>query len=148
MLTTEQLHAVRRALKLQSSPDAVGQQLQCVLACPPAGCDGSLCPHGWQEDAVATRDRPRWDCHTGERLVHRACGCWFLGRAIVRDMHHASCETSTLPTLLLCCHVRRSVPCCAAPQNVVETQLEADGSSRAALGREAFEERVWSWKEE
>lgn len=35
-----------------------------------------------------------------------------------------------------------------AVQNVVEKQLEAEGSSRASLGREAFEERVWSWKEE
>lgn len=33
-------------------------------------------------------------------------------------------------------------------QNVVEKQLEAEGSSRAALGREAFEERVWQWKEQ
>eukprot|EP00878_Enallax_costatus_P006975 GHUV01007309.1.p1 GENE.GHUV01007309.1~~GHUV01007309.1.p1 ORF type:complete len:960 (+),score=265.70 GHUV01007309.1:224-2881(+) len=35
-----------------------------------------------------------------------------------------------------------------ATQNVVEKQLEADGSSRAQLGREAFEARVWQWKEE
>ncbi|WIA19379.1 hypothetical protein OEZ85_004004 [Tetradesmus obliquus] len=35
-----------------------------------------------------------------------------------------------------------------ATQNVVEKQLEAEGSSRAALGREAFEERVWQWKEQ
>jgi valyl-tRNA synthetase len=33
-------------------------------------------------------------------------------------------------------------------QNVVEKCLEAEGSSRASLGREAFEERVWAWKEE
>jgi valyl-tRNA synthetase len=35
-----------------------------------------------------------------------------------------------------------------ALQNVVEKQLEAEGSSRAALGREAFEARVWQWKEQ
>lgn len=35
-----------------------------------------------------------------------------------------------------------------ATQNVVEKQLEADGSSRKELGREAFEARVWQWKEE
>lgn len=35
-----------------------------------------------------------------------------------------------------------------ATQNVVEKQLEAEGLSRADLGREAFEARVWSWKEE
>jgi len=35
-----------------------------------------------------------------------------------------------------------------ATQIVVERQLEAKGESRAALGREAFLERVWQWKEE
>ena len=34
-----------------------------------------------------------------------------------------------------------------ATQMVVERQLEAEGASRAALGREAFLERVWKWKE-
>jgi valyl-tRNA synthetase len=33
-----------------------------------------------------------------------------------------------------------------ATQMVVERQLEAEGSSRLALGREAFIERVWEWK--
>ncbi len=35
-----------------------------------------------------------------------------------------------------------------ATQIVVERQLEAEGASRQALGREAFLERVWKWKEE
>jgi len=35
-----------------------------------------------------------------------------------------------------------------ATQIVVERQLEAEGASRRALGREAFVERVWKWKEE
>jgi len=35
-----------------------------------------------------------------------------------------------------------------ATQNVVERALQAEGSSRHALGREAFLERVWRWKEE
>lgn len=30
----------------------------------------------------------------------------------------------------------------------MEKQLEAEGSSRASLGRAAFEERVWQWKQE
>jgi valyl-tRNA synthetase len=30
----------------------------------------------------------------------------------------------------------------------VEKQLEAEGGSRADLGRAAFEERVWQWKQE
>jgi valyl-tRNA synthetase len=34
-----------------------------------------------------------------------------------------------------------------ATQMVVERQLEAEGSSREALGRETFVERVWDWKE-
>jgi valyl-tRNA synthetase len=34
-----------------------------------------------------------------------------------------------------------------ATQNVVERQLLADGTDRHALGREAFVERVWKWKE-
>ncbi len=34
-----------------------------------------------------------------------------------------------------------------ATQNVVERQLQADGTSREALGREAFLKRVWQWKE-
>ncbi|MCS6296911.1 MAG: valine--tRNA ligase [Nitrospira sp.] len=34
-----------------------------------------------------------------------------------------------------------------ATQNVVERQLQAEGSSREALGREAFLTRVWEWKE-
>ena len=34
-----------------------------------------------------------------------------------------------------------------ATQNVVERQLEAEGTSRQALGRKAFERRVWEWKE-
>src|SRR5690606_3165191 len=34
-----------------------------------------------------------------------------------------------------------------ATQIVVERQLEAEGTSRRALGREAFVERVWKWKE-
>lgn len=33
-----------------------------------------------------------------------------------------------------------------ATQNVVEKQLMAEGSSREALGRERFIERVWQWK--
>ncbi|MGH8298010.1 MAG: valine--tRNA ligase [Steroidobacteraceae bacterium] len=33
-----------------------------------------------------------------------------------------------------------------ATQMVVERQLEAQGTHRAALGREAFVERVWQWK--
>ena len=35
-----------------------------------------------------------------------------------------------------------------ATQIVVEQQLKAEGKSRHDLGREAFVERVWSWKEE
>ncbi|MGH3665424.1 MAG: valine--tRNA ligase [Egibacteraceae bacterium] len=35
-----------------------------------------------------------------------------------------------------------------ATQNVVERQLAAEGSDRHDLGREAFVERVWAWKEE
>ena len=35
-----------------------------------------------------------------------------------------------------------------ATQMVVERQLEAQGSSRQALGREKFVEKVWAWKEE
>jgi len=34
-----------------------------------------------------------------------------------------------------------------ATQNVVERQLEAEGKSRHDLGRDAFEKRVWAWKE-
>ena len=35
-----------------------------------------------------------------------------------------------------------------ATQNVVEKELAAEGASRHDLGREAFVERVWAWKEE
>ncbi len=35
-----------------------------------------------------------------------------------------------------------------ATQNVVERQLASEGLSRESLGREAFVERVWKWKEE
>ncbi len=35
-----------------------------------------------------------------------------------------------------------------ATQNVVERQLAGEGTSREALGREAFVERVWKWKEQ
>ncbi len=35
-----------------------------------------------------------------------------------------------------------------ATQIVVERQLESEGTSRQALGRDAFIERVWKWKEE
>jgi valyl-tRNA synthetase len=35
-----------------------------------------------------------------------------------------------------------------ATQIVVERQLEAEGTSRRAIGREAFLKRVWQWKEE
>jgi valyl-tRNA synthetase len=35
-----------------------------------------------------------------------------------------------------------------ATQNVVERQLAAEGTSRHDLGREAFVDRVWQWKEE
>jgi valyl-tRNA synthetase len=35
-----------------------------------------------------------------------------------------------------------------ATQNVVERRLKEDGKSRHDLGREAFVERVWAWKEE
>ena len=34
-----------------------------------------------------------------------------------------------------------------ATQNVVERQLQAEGTSREMLGREEFLKRVWSWKE-
>ncbi len=35
-----------------------------------------------------------------------------------------------------------------ATQNVVEKQLLAEGTSKEAIGREAFLERAWQWKEE
>ena len=35
-----------------------------------------------------------------------------------------------------------------ATQNVVERQLIAEGSSREGIGRQAFLERVWKWKQE
>lgn len=35
-----------------------------------------------------------------------------------------------------------------ATQNVVERQLKKDGVDRKAIGREAFLEHVWAWKEE
>ena len=35
-----------------------------------------------------------------------------------------------------------------ATQNVVERQLASEGKSRRDLGREAFVERVWEWKEQ
>jgi valyl-tRNA synthetase len=35
-----------------------------------------------------------------------------------------------------------------ATQNVVERQLALEGKTRHELGREAFEKRVWAWKEE
>src|SRR3989338_9042090 len=35
-----------------------------------------------------------------------------------------------------------------ATQNVVERQLAKDGQRRQDLGREAFVERVWAWKQE
>jgi valyl-tRNA synthetase len=35
-----------------------------------------------------------------------------------------------------------------ATQNVVERQLAAEGTNRHDLGREAFVERVWAWREE
>ena len=35
-----------------------------------------------------------------------------------------------------------------ATQNVVERQLEKEGTDRHEVGREAFVERVWDWKEE
>ncbi len=35
-----------------------------------------------------------------------------------------------------------------ATQNVVERQLAAEGKTRESLGREAFVERVWTWKAE
>ena len=35
-----------------------------------------------------------------------------------------------------------------ATQNVVEKQLLAEGTTKEALGREKFLERVWAWKEE
>ncbi|MCH2693106.1 MAG: valine--tRNA ligase [Acidobacteriia bacterium] len=35
-----------------------------------------------------------------------------------------------------------------ATQNVVERQLEAEGKTRHDLGREAFEKKIWAWKEQ
>ncbi|MBT4897877.1 MAG: valine--tRNA ligase, partial [Nitrospina sp.] len=35
-----------------------------------------------------------------------------------------------------------------ATQNVVERQLHAEGTDRQALGRDAFVERVWQWRDE
>src|SRR5690606_6275250 len=35
-----------------------------------------------------------------------------------------------------------------ATQIVVERQLEAEGTSRREIGRDAFTERVWKWKEQ
>ena len=35
-----------------------------------------------------------------------------------------------------------------ATQNVVEKQLDAEGTDRHAIGREPFIERVWQWREE
>src|SRR3712207_6937999 len=35
-----------------------------------------------------------------------------------------------------------------ATQKQVEKRLEGEGTSREAIGREAFVERVWQWREE
>ena len=35
---------------------------------------------------------------------------------------------------------------CTWPQLVVEKMLAGEGTSRKAIGREAFTERVWEWK--
>jgi hypothetical protein len=67
------------------------------------------------------------------------CRMWLTSTMhVVYWYLHATC-------LLTCGRLSRSQ---LQLQNVVEKQLEAEGSSRAALGREAFEARVWQWKEQ
>jgi len=65
--------------------------------------------------------------------------------------------TAAIEDLMLRYHRLRGAPTLWVPgsdhagiatQNVVERALEAEGTSREELGREAFVGRVWTWKEE
>ena len=68
-----------------------------------------------------------------------------MGHAFQDTPWMRSCATSAWPAItpqqVGCDHAG------IATQMVVERQLEATQESRAELGREAFVERVWEWKE-
>lgn len=87
-------------------------------------------------------------CHGG-RFQYRLPGSrnFTSPAASLPLCHHSACHICLLhPT------TQKSPGCIdgsARPvQLVVEKMLVAEGTSRAALGREAFTERVWAWKRE
>ena len=75
---------------------------------------------------------------------------------VTGTLHMGHAFQDTIMDTLTRCHRMRGVPTLWQPgpdhagiatQMVVERQLNADGKTRHDLGRDAFVERVWQWKE-
>ncbi len=76
---------------------------------------------------------------------------------ITGRLHHGHALNNTLQDILIRYKRMDGYEACWFPgtdhagiatQNVVERQLAQEGTDRHALGRRAFEERVWEWKEQ
>ena len=76
---------------------------------------------------------------------------------VTGSLHMGHALNNTLQDILVRFHRMEGLPTLwvfgmdhagIATQNVVERQLKAEGKTRDDLGREAFVQRVWKWKEE
>lgn len=76
---------------------------------------------------------------------------------VTGELHLGHALTATMEDIMIRYHRMRGVPTLWVPgsdhagiatQVMVERELRREGTDRYALGREAFIERVWAWKEQ
>ena len=118
-------------------------------------------PDRYEPSAVEARWYPVWEARGYFRADPAAPGTPFSvvipPPNVTGSLHMGHALNNTLQDVLV--RLRRMDGCNTlwvpgtdhagiATQYVVERQLASEGSSRQALGREAFVERVWRWKAE
>ncbi|MDR1686970.1 MAG: valine--tRNA ligase [Desulfovibrio sp.] len=120
-------------------------------------------PAGYEPETVEARRRALWEeqhLFTPDLDAEAEAGAFSIvipPPNVTGNLHMGHALNLTLQDIL-CRHARRLgrqvlwVPgedhAGIATQNVVERRLKEEGTGRHALGREAFVERVWQWKEE
>lgn len=120
-------------------------------------------PKGYEPETVEARWRAFWEDNAiftpnmDEPAENGGYSIVIPPPNVTGDLHMGHALNLTLQDVL-CRHARQLgkqvlwIPGAdhagIATQNVVERRLQQEGKSRRDLGREAFIERVWAWKEE